>query len=180
MPTIINMIGIVALCSGLSSYLLKSHKPMLFVSSGATILWALYFFLKGAHTAAAMVFLASGRIALGAFSVHWSENLRRGVTGAMVALVGYLAYLTWDGPNSLPSTLASLFLTIATLNLKYRGLRYALLVGELLWLWNGIAVGSLLGVTASLLGLAINGVIMLRESKFSARRPVAPCASVAS
>lgn len=169
MSLLLNAIGPVALVAGLSSYALKSHRPMLFVSSAATLLWALFFFLKGANTAAALVLLSSVRIALGAFTVHWDQVARGLITGFLVLLVALLSYLTWDGATSLPATLATLFLTVATLNLKYRALRWALLLGELLWFWNAVAVGSMLGGSAAMLGFIFNAVVMLKDSSFSTK-----------
>lgn len=142
---------------------------MLALSSGSTIIWALYFLLCGAKTAAVLVFIAGGRIALSTFAVGWTQSLRLWVTAAFVALVAGCAWLTWDGAASVPSTIASVFLAIATLNFKIDKLRYALLLGDLLWLWNGLAVGSTLGAVAAMLGLLVNTIVLLRGSAWRVR-----------
>lgn len=159
-----NLIGAIALVSGLSSYFMRSQKMMLSVSSGATVIWALYFLLKGAHTAAALVLIAAVRIALGVFVSNWQPKAKRLLTAVILGVVSLCAYGTWAGSVSLPSTLASLFLTVATLNFHYKSLRYALLFGDVLWLWNGFAVDSVLGVLAAMMGLVINGLVLYKES----------------
>lgn len=159
-----NSIGTLAMSTGLSSYLMKKRKSMLAVSSGSTIIWAMYYLLEEAHTAAAMVLIAAARIALGAYALNWTARTRLLVTAAILSVVGLCAHATWEGAISLPATLASVLLAVATLNFTYQRLRIALLVGDALWLWNGITLHSTFATMASVLGLLINGVVMLKQS----------------
>lgn len=170
MPTlVVDLIGLIALLSGLSSYAMRQRKTMLLVSSGSTLIWALYFLFKGAHTAAAVILVGAVRILVGAYAVHWPKRARLSATAGFLVIVSACSYWTWAGISSLPSTLAALFLTVASLNFPQRRLRYAFLLGDCLWIWNGFAVDSVFGVLSAFTGLVVNSILLLRTSDYRSR-----------
>jgi hypothetical protein len=170
MPTlIVDLIGLIALLCGLSSFAMRQRKTMLLVSSGSTLIWALYFLLKGAHTAAAVILVGAFRILVGAYAVHWPKRARLSATAGFLVIVSACSYWTWAGVSSLPSTLAALLLTVASLNFPQQRLRYTFLLGDCLWIWNGFAVDSVFGVLSAFTGLVVNGVLLLRSSAYRDR-----------
>jgi energy-converting hydrogenase Eha subunit C len=148
---------------------MRQRKTMLFVSSGSTLIWALYFLLKGAHTAAAVILVGAFRILVGAYAVHWAKHSRLCATAGFIAIVSACSYLTWAGISSLPSTLAALLLTVASLNFPHQRLRYTFLLGDCLWIWNGFAVDSVFGVLSAFTGLVVNSVLLFRASDYRSR-----------
>jgi len=166
---LVDLIGLIALLCGLSSYAMRQRKSMLFVSSGSTLIWSLYFLLKGAHTASAVILVGAARILVGAYAVHWPRRARMSATAGFLLIVSVCSYLTWAGLSSLPSTLAALFLTVASLNFSQQRLRYAFLLGDCLWIWNGFAVESVFGVISASLGLTVNSILLLRSSTYRNR-----------
>jgi hypothetical protein len=177
---LVDLIGLIALLSGLSSYAMHERKSMLFVSSGSALIWALYFLLKGAHTASAVILVGVARILVGAYAVHWTRNARMGATAGFLLAVGACSYWTWAGLSSLPSMLAALFLAIASLNFHHQRLRYAFLLGDCLWIWNGFLVESVFGVLSSFLGLSVNSILLLRSSTYRHRLQFTEINSVAT
>jgi len=148
---------------------MPQRKTMLFVSSGSTLIWALYFLLKGAHTAAAVILVGAVRILVGAYAVHWAQLARLSATAGFLFIVCTFSYWTWAGISSLPSTLAALFLTVASLNFPQQRLRYSFLLGDCLWIWNGFAVDSVFGALSAFAGLAVNSILLLRSSDYRSR-----------
>jgi hypothetical protein len=178
MLTFLDVVGWAALITGLSSYLMRQRVLMLAVSTFATAAWSLYFYLCDATTASVLVLLAAVRIAVSTTAPQWTVAKRRIITAGFLGLVLAGATVTWSGLPSIPATLASVLLAVATLNFSFDRIRYALLVGDVLWLLNGIALGSQLGAVAAALGLAINTIVLLQQSnwrqrlQFSVRAPL--------
>lgn len=142
---------------------MRNRRLLVAVSTTSTVIWAGYFLLLTAYTSAALVLVAAVRMALDAYVIHWPTRLRLLATGAMLTVVSACAYWTWAGAPSVPSTVASLFMAIAFFNFKDKALRYALWIGDVLWLWNGYMVQSPLWMTSASLGLLINGSLLLRD-----------------
>lgn len=71
--------------------------------------------------------------------------------------------LTWQGWVSAPSTAATLFLSWSGMHLKLPQLRYALLVGDALWLANGWVTDSWIACLCSVVALGLNSWMLVTK-----------------
>lgn len=154
--------GALALVLSLSSYALKTHRALTSVAFLAVLCWGAHFWFKGALTPAALALVVSLRIALSLHVVHLSLAQRQRWTAGFLVVTVLASALTWQGWLSVPSTVATLWLTFIGLNWKGAQLRLGFFVGEGLWLTNAVLVGSLFAVVTSVLATVVNLVALWR------------------
>lgn len=155
--------GVLACALSVGSYAAKTHRRLTFTAVAAVLMWALHFGLQRAWTPCVLSVLMSARVAAGAWVIHLSWAQRWWATVAAWALALVAAGLTWKGVTSVPSTLATLFLSWAGMHLDIRQLRWALLVGEGLWFVNGWVVGSPLAMVSAVLAIGLNSWMLWKQ-----------------
>jgi hypothetical protein len=163
----VNMIAAIFGGAGLSlclgSYLLRTHRSLTLAAAAGVLCWAAHFAAKGYWTPAVLSFLMSLRVAAGVYVIHFTSRTRWLATLTAWGLTGVGAWLTWQGWLSAPSTLATIFMAWAGLQLPYSKLRYALLVGEGLWFINGWATDSTLAMLGATGAVALNLYVIAQE-----------------
>ncbi len=163
MPLYVTATGWLAMMLCISSYLMRDHRKLTIVAAIGVLTWAAYFLLQAHWTAGVLSVVMALRVAAGLFIARMTLAQRRYATllGWTVTAAG--AMLTWQGVTSVPSTVASLFMVWAGLNLFYRQLRLALLVAEVLWFANGWVLNSNAAMVAAAVSFTINLVIVYCE-----------------
>jgi hypothetical protein len=149
----------VALSAGLLSllgYSLHDRGRLLQVTCVSTMLWALYYYLRGADTSAALVLVSVVRIALSTQSLSWQQWHRLAVTQVLLSCSGAIVSFTWAGAVSIPALFATAVLTVATLNLRLVPMRYAFLLADATWFCNGIITHALWSSAAATVGILVS------------------------
>jgi hypothetical protein len=165
MELLATLTGSLAVVLSLSSYLMRTHRSLTYAAAAGVLCWALYFAFKGVWTPSVLSALMAVRIAAGVKVVVLSHRTRWQLTLLVWALTSLGAYLTWQGWVSLPSTVATTFLTYTGFHFRYLALRRALLLSELLWFANGCVTESTLGMAAAVGGFGINCGILWWEAR---------------
>lgn len=176
MEIYVTLVGTLAMMLCIGSYLMRSHSTLTWMAAAGVAAWSGHFALQEAWTASALSLLMSARIAAGVKVVKFSTTHRWAATVVGWALTAGAAALTWAGPSSAPSTLASLFTVWAGFHLHYRPLRLALLVAEVLWFLNGWVLHSAVAMAAAVVAAAINITMLWHEGR-RARPKLVPKAS---
>ena len=148
---LINASGLTALAVNASGLARSSDAALRTKTGIASALWALNNFFMGAYSAAALSALTVGRQAT-ASAVHGtSERARRVGCTVFLLLTLVTGALTWQGPQTVFTTLGSSLSTYAMFYLRGARLRWVMMLVSCLWMYNAWAYHSLWQAAANLM-----------------------------
>jgi hypothetical protein len=141
--------------------LFRTRSMMLSIYVGNNLAFVLHYALLHHWTAVAM----NGLIAIqtvAAIGLVRYPRLRLGYFAVMPVMVG-VAFLTWQGSPSFLSAAATALSTLGRMQGSETVLRTLLLASTPFWAGHDLVVGSLPGVIADLLSMAIGAAMLLRR-----------------
>jgi len=151
---LIDASGLTALAVNASGLARSSDASLRTKTGIASALWALNNFFMGAYSAAALSALTVGRQAT-ASAVHGTtERARRLGCVTFLLLTLITGALTWQGPQTVFTTVGSSLSTYAMFYLRGAQLRYTMMLVSLLWMYNAWAYHSWWQAAANLMACA--------------------------
>ena len=134
--------GLIALSLNVSGLIRQDDRVLVKTSGWASAIWALNNLLIGAQTAAVLSAISVGRQAIAA-TLQNDPGPRKTSAFAMLVLATLLVgSLTWNGLGTLFLLTGSLIATYAMFYLRGAGLRLAIVLVNVLWMYNAVTVGS--------------------------------------
>ena len=159
-PLVIHATGIVALGLSVTGSIRRCDHGLRRQNILASVLWACNYALQGASTGAALALISAARNGTSSLVQGHSGLIRTFACTFFAAIALEMAALTWHGWTTLLPVASSLLMTYALFFLSGHRLRWALLVGALLWMetvWSLDApepiIANILGIGAAVMGI---------------------------
>jgi hypothetical protein len=134
--------GFIALALNVSGLIGQDDRMLVKTSGWASAVWALNNLLIGAHAAAALAAISVGRQAI-ASTLQNDQGPRKTLAFAALVMSVLLAgVLTWNGIGTLFLLGGSVTATYAMFYLRGAGLRLAMVLVSVLWMYNAVTYGS--------------------------------------
>lgn len=150
-PLLIDCTGFAAVALNVSGLLNTSDRSLRASNGMAAALWALNNLFMGAEGAAALSALSVGRQASAAVVQGRDERTRRLACTAFLAITVLVSAVTWDGPSSILTAVASLLSTYAMFYLSGTVLRLAMVAVAGLWMYHAVHYHSFWQIAANIL-----------------------------
>jgi Bacterial inner membrane protein len=154
--------GFVAMACFATWPLFRARWTMLMAYIGNNLGFAVHYALLGEWTAVAMNGLMGVQTVVAIMLVR--QPRLRWAYYALMPVLALASVLTWQGLPSFFSTAAVTLSTIGRIQTNERALRVLLLASTPLWAVHDLIVGSLPGLTADVLSMAIGATMLLLRS----------------
>jgi len=152
--------GMAALGLSINGLVNRNDQTLRRASSAAAVLWAVNNLLLGATSAAALSALSATRTTTADFVRCSAEHVRLWACTAFILVALTASALTWQGWPTMLTATASVIVSFAVFYLSGARLRFAMLLGAVLWSYNAWLVhspeqimGNSLGIAAAMYGV---------------------------
>lgn len=159
-------IGLAGTAAGMSWPLFRGRLGMLLAQFATNLCFALHYALLGAETGSVMNLLAAAQVAAAI-----PLGTRPGFRLVYLAVLPFIAagvVLTWNGVPSAFAALGFAFVSLARYQTDVRLFRLVMAVAIPFWFGHNLAVASVPGMVADVVGMTLNLAMLLHL-----RRPVA-------
>lgn len=159
-PWLVEAIGYVGTGFALSSYATRSHRALCTTVAIGMVFLAVHYWLIDAVTIAALCLFAAVRSYVAPDVARQPPGLRWTLTAVALAMVAVLGVLTWQAWHSAIAIAGTALLVLFNFHLKDRPFRLSLLLVEVIFAANALAVGSTPGLALALAGFTLNVVVL--------------------
>jgi hypothetical protein len=156
------VVGLIAMVCFASIPLFRARRTMLLAYIGNNLGFALHYALLGHWTAVAMNGLMGVQTVVAIMLVREPKMLW--AYYALMPVLGLASAVTWQGLPSFFAAGATAFSTIGRMQTNGTALRILLLASTPFWVAHDLIVGSVPGLVADVLGMAIGMTMLLRYS----------------
>lgn len=153
-------IGLAGTACGMSWPLFRSRLGMLLAQLATNLCFAVHYALLGAETGCVMNLLAALQV-LAAVPLGARPGFRAVYLGVLPFIAVGVA-LTWEGVPSLFAALGFGFVSVARYQTAVRPFRLVMAAALPCWFGHNLLVGSLPGMLSDVVGMTLNGVMLLR------------------
>jgi hypothetical protein len=150
-PSLVDATGVIALSLNVSGLIARDDRVLVKTSGWASAIWALNNLLMGAHPAAALSALGVGRQALASTLQNDHGRLKTQAFAGLAVAILFIGCLTWSGVGTLLLLAGSLIATYAMFYLRGTGLRLAMVLVNMLWMYNAVTHESWWQIAANLI-----------------------------
>lgn len=162
-------IGLVGTIGGMCWPLFRSRLGMLLAQFTTNLCFALHYALLGAETGSAMNLLAGAQVAAAI-----PLGTRPGFRLVYLAVLPFIAagvVLTWNGVPSAYAALGFAFVSLARYQTDVRAFRLIMAVAIPFWFGHNVAVASVPGMVADVVGMTLNLAMLVRPRRAAAQTP---------
>ncbi len=159
--TLATAFGVAGVAANITWPLMKQRRTLLAWQVLACALMGVHFGLLGARTGALVMLVAGSQAAL-AIPLGNSPRFKR-IYLASLVLTPITCYLTWQGPQSVFSSLALALVCIANFQLNQVRQRALLITAIFAWVAHNIMVASIPGLISNALAFMVSAH-MLRQT----------------
>jgi len=153
-------VGMAGTVGGVAWAVFRDRSTILAVQALSGVLFLAHWYLKGADTAAALCVVSVSQ-ALAAIPLGTRPSFRY-VYLATIPLVAVLLALTWKGAPSIFAALGAAGVAVARYQVDTLRFRVGLACSSPFWFTHNILMGSAPAMTADVISLAVNGVMIRR------------------
>lgn len=150
------VIGFIALVIGLSSFFQHNMVKFKLLAGISSIMWSISYYLLNGITSSIILLTIAARQIVSINTPKWNQSQIKLVCGFFISITVIFTIITWHGYLSLLPLIASLIATIAYFYSDPITLRKRLLITDVFWLVNSIALQSYSHLIASILSIIIN------------------------
>lgn len=162
-----NAFGFSGVAANLVWPLMRNRAALLVWQVVACVLMLVHFELLAAHTGALIMFVAGVQAAL-AVPLGRSPRFKTIYLGSL-ALTPVVCCLSWQGPQSVFSSLALAIVCIANFQLNQLRQRALLITAIFAWAAHNAMVGSVPGLTSNALAFCVSAAMLFRV--YRAQKP---------
>ena len=163
--TLATIVGYMGVAANICWPLMRKRKHLLSGQVVACLLMFTHFVLIGANTGAAIMGVAGAQAAL---AIPLEKNIRfKYVYLASIALTPIVCIETWQGAQSVFSSLALAVVCIANFQLNQLRQRAMLITAIFAWLIHNCMVGSVPGIVSNILAFIISTHMLFVTAKAS-------------
>lgn len=159
-PSPATLFGFAGVAANLTWPLMKTRRALLPWQAAACALMLTHFELLGAHTGA-LIMLVAGVQALLAIPLGSSPGFKR-IYLMSLLLTPLVCYFSWQGVQSVFSSLALAIVCIANFQLDQVRQRAMLITAIFAWVAHNLIVGSLPGLIFNALAFMVSAFMLLK------------------
>jgi Bacterial inner membrane protein len=174
MPSLAAVFGYAGIAANVTWTLMHKRSKLLAWQAVACGLMLMHFALLGAQTGA-LIMLVAGVQAVLAIPLGKSPKFKR-IYIASLVLTPMVCYLTWQGPQSVFSSLALAIVCVANFQLNQVYQRTLLLSAIFAWVAHNLLVSSFPGLISNALAFCISSIMLfkvMKQEKSNALNPSA-------
>lgn len=160
-----SVFGFAGVAANLTWPLMRNRSALLAWQVVACVLMLVHFELISAHSGALIMFVAGIQAAL-AIPLGHSPRFKLIYLGSL-ALTPIVCFLSWQGPQSIFSSLALAIVCIANFQLNQLHQRALLITAIFAWVAHNIMVGSVPGLVSNSLAFCVSAVMLFRVYRAS-------------
>lgn len=160
LPLLATFLGYAGVIANLVWPLMRNRTALLSWQVVACAFMLMHFELLSAHTGALIMFVAGVQAAV-AIPLGRSPRFKFIYLGSLV-LVPIVCYLTWQGPQSVFSSLALAIVCVANFQLNQLHQRALLITAIFAWIAHNLMVGSTPGLVSNALAFCISAYMLVR------------------
>jgi hypothetical protein len=164
-PSLAAIFGFAGVAANVTWPLMRRRSGLLAWQAIACGLMFLHFALLGAQTGA-LIMLVAGLQALLAVPLGKSPKFKR-IYIASLVLTPMVCYLSWQGPQSVFSSLALAIVCVANFQLNQVHQRTMLLTAILAWIVHNILVSSIPGLISNALAFSVSSFMLFKVMKLA-------------
>ena len=154
------LFGVAGIVANLTWPLMRQRRQLLAWQVVACVLMLIHFELLSAHTGA-LVMLVAGLQAALASPLRTSNRIKHIYLGSLL-LTPIVGYVTWQGPQSLFSSLALGIVCIANFQLNQMTQRAMLILAIFAWMAHNVLVQSVPALISNVLALGISTYMLFK------------------
>ena len=160
LPFFASAFGFAGVVANLTWPLMRSRSALLAWQVVACALMLIHFELIAAHSGALIMFVAGAQTAL-AIPLGRSSRFKLIYLGSL-ALTPAICFLSWQGPESVFSSLALAIVCVANFQLNQLHQRALLITAIFAWVAHNVMVGSVPGLVSNTLAFCVSAAMLLR------------------
>ena len=160
LPILASTFGVAGVVANLTWPLMRNRSALLAWQVVACALMFVHFELLGAHTGALIMFVAGVQAAL-AIPLGRSPRFKFIYLGSLI-LTPLVCFLSWQGAQSVFSSLALVIVCVANFQLNQVHQRALLITAIFAWVGHNIIVGSAPGLVSNVLAFCVSAVMLFR------------------
>jgi hypothetical protein len=164
-PSLAAIFGFAGVAANVTWPLMRRRSGLLAWQAMACSLMFLHFALLGAQTGA-LIMLVAGLQALLAIPLGKSPKFKR-IYVASLVFTRIVCYLTWQGPQSVFSSLALAIVCVANFQLNQVHQRTMLLTAIFAWVAHNILVNSIPGLISNALAFSVSSLMLFKAMKLA-------------
>jgi hypothetical protein len=173
-PSLAAIFGFAGVAANVTWPLMHRRSGLLAWQAIACSLMFLHFALLGAQTGA-LIMLVAGLQALLAIPLEKSPKFKR-IYIASLVLTPIVCYLTWQGPQSVFSSLALAIVCVANFQLNQVPQRALLLTAIFAWVAHNMLVSSIPGLISNALAFGVSSVMLFKAMRLAKSIELTPSA----
>ena len=160
LPLLASTFGFAGVAANLVWPLMHKRSTLLIWQTVACSLMLIHFELISAHSGALIMLLAGTQATL-AIQLERSPRFKYIYLGSL-ALTPVICFLTWQGAESIFSSLALAIVCIANFQLNQLHQRALLITAIFAWVAHNVMVGSIPGLASNGLAFCVSAIMLLR------------------